>query len=110
MQGKKPLALLVGELEEWRRSTGRSHAQIAAEAGVSPSSVYRIFNGDTARAKYGPALRAICEIASISIGGTPATEPVPSAVRDAVFECWDGTEEHAVRLAKAIKALGELLR
>ena len=60
--------------------------------------------------RYGSALKAVCNFANISIQGVAAGGEVPVVVRDAVLRTWDGSTEHANRLASAITAVGELIR
>jgi transcriptional regulator with XRE-family HTH domain len=109
MQMRRPIDEVIAELRTWRKKSGLSYAQIADLSGVNLSTIYRQFDSPSARLRYGSALKRVCKIAKISLD-VQAPEGVPSVVRRAVLETWDGTPEHALRLAKVIKAVGELLR
>lgn len=99
------------ELRLWRDDVGLSYGEIAIKAKVNASSVYRVFDGSLERRQYGPALRSICKIAKIEIEqGAARSGDVPPLIRDAVMRTWDGTDEHAGRLAAAISAVGALIR
>lgn len=72
--------------------------------------MYRLFNDDGGRSRYGSALKAVCKFANVSIHGHSSAAEVPPVVREAVLRTWDGTAEHANRLASVITAVGELIR
>ena len=110
MQSRRPVAEVVAELRSWRHATGIAYGEIAYGAKVNLSSVYRLFNDYEGRTRYGSALKAVCKFAAISMGGRRSPAEVPPVVRDAVLRTWDGTAEHANRLASAITAVGELIR
>lgn len=110
MQSRRPIAEAVAELRSWQLRGGVAYQDIASGAGVDLSSVYRLFNEDSGRSRYGSALKAVCKFANVSIHGQPLAAEVPPVVRDAVLRTWDGTAEHANRLAAAITAVGELIR
>jgi len=110
MQRRRPIADVVAELRSWQQRTGTAYEDIASGAEVNLSSVYRLFNDDSGRSRYGSAIKAVCKFANVSIGSHPSAAEVPPVVRDAVLRTWDGTAEHANRLASAITAVGELIR
>lgn len=109
MQRRRPLSDILQELRTWQVASGRSHREIAIGAGVDLSTVYRVFNGQSATIRYGPALRRICKLANLTINESVDGQ-LPPEIRNAALDCWNGTPEHATRIAKAIRALGDLLR
>jgi hypothetical protein len=62
------------------------------------------------RKRYGKAVKQVCKFASIPLDSTQAASEVPDVVRDAVLQTWDGSAEHANRLAAAITVVGGLIR
>ena len=110
MQRRRPIAEVVAELRSWQQGRGIAYEEIAKGAGIDLSSVYRLFNDDGERKRYGKALKLVCKFANISIEGPRAASEVPAVVREAVLRTWDGSTEHANRLASAITAVGELIR
>jgi hypothetical protein len=110
MQSRRPIAEVVSELRSWQQERGLAYDEIAKGAGVDLSSVYRLFGDNEPRRRYGKALKLVCNFANISIHGTAAASEVPTVVRDAVLRTWDGSAEHANRLATAITAVGDLIR
>jgi transcriptional regulator with XRE-family HTH domain len=110
MREFRPIDDVMAELRIWRRTTGLSHKEIAKGAGVDISSVYRLLGDDSHRLRYGSALKAVCKFARVSIAAHRQAAEVPPVVREAVLRTWDGTAEHANRLASAITAVGELIR
>ena len=110
MQSRRPITEVVLELRSWQQGRGTAYEEIAEGAGIDLSSVYRLFNEGGERKRYGKALKLVCKFANISIEGTRAASEVPAVVREAVLRTWDGSAEHANRLASAITAVGELIR
>ena len=110
MQSRRPVEEVVAELRSWQRSAGLSHEEIASGASVDLSSVYRLFSGEGHRARYGSALKAVCKFARITTTGRRSAGDIPLVVREAVLLTWDGSTEHATRLASAITVVGELIR
>lgn len=110
MQSRRPIEEVVAELRSWQRSAGLSHEEIAYGASINLSSVYRLFSDDEHRTRYGSALKAVCKFAKIATGGNRSAEEIPPVVREAVLRTWDGSSEHANRLASAITVVGELIR
>lgn len=110
MRSRRPIEDVIAELRAWQRTAGLSHEEIANGAEVDISSVYRLFADDQDRSRYGSALKAVCKFAKIAIAGHQRATDVPPVVREAVLRTWDGSAEHANRLASAITAVGELIR
>ena len=110
MQSRRPIEEVVAELRSWQRSAGLSHEEIAYSAEVDLSSVYRLFSDDGHRSRYGSALKAVCKFAEIATRGDKPAGDIPPVVREAVLRTWDGTSEHANRLASVITVVGELIR
>lgn len=110
MQSRRPIAEVVSELRSWQQGRGIAYEEIANGAVIDLSSVYRLFNDDGPRKRYGKALKLVCKFANISIESTRAASEVPAVVREAVLRTWDGSTEHANRLASAITSVGELIR
>ena len=110
MQNRRPISEVVSELRSWQQGRGIGYEEIAKGSGIDLSSVYRLFNDDGPRKRYGKALKLACKFANISIDARHAASEVPAVVRDAVLRTWDGSAEHANRLASAITAVGELIR
>ncbi len=110
MRNLRPIEEVLAELRAWQRTAELSHEEIANGAAVDISSVYRLFGDDAHRSRYGSALKAVCKFAKIAVAGHRQTADLPPVVREAVLQIWDGTAEHANRLASAITAVGELIR
>jgi hypothetical protein len=110
MQRRRPIVEVVAELRSWQQATGIAYEGIAYGAQVNLSSVYRLFDDGEGRSRYGSALKAVCKFANVSIYDRRSASEVPPVVREAVLRTWDGTAEHANRLALAIAAVGELIR
>lgn len=100
----------MSELRSWQQERGIAYGDIARCTGVDLSSVYRLFGDGEPRRRYGKALKLVCKFANISLIGAPTASEVPPVVRDAVLRTWDGSAEHANRLATAITAVGDLIR
>jgi hypothetical protein len=110
MQSRRPIAEVVSELRSWQQERGIAYEEIAFGAGVDLSSVYRLFGDGEPRKRYGKAVKQICKFANIRLNSAQAASEVPAVVRDAVLRTWDGSDEHANRLATAITAVGDLIR
>ena len=110
MQRRRPIADVVSELRSWQQEGGFAYDEVARQAGVDLSSIYRLFGDDEPRKRYGKALKQVCKFANISLYGAAGASDVPPVVRDAVLRTWDGSAEHAIRLATAITVVGELIR
>jgi hypothetical protein len=110
MRNRRPIAEVVSELRSWQQERGIAYEDLAFGAGVDLSSVYRLFGDGEPRKRYGRAVKKICKFANVSLIGTQASSEVPAVVRDAVLRTWDGSAEHANRLATAITAVGDLIR
>lgn len=110
MQSRRPIAEVVSELRSWQQERGLAYDEIAKGSGIDLSSVYRLFGDNEPRRRYGKALKLVCKFANISIHRAAVGGEVPPVVRDAVLRTWDGSAEHAKRLASAITAVGELIR
>jgi hypothetical protein len=109
MQSRRPISEVITELREWQHEHGWSHAKVALKSKVNLSTVYRILDEEAVPVRYGSALKRICKIAKVSIYRQASGE-VPAEVRSAVLETWDGSAEHARRLAVAIRVIGDLVR
>jgi hypothetical protein len=110
MQRRRPITEVVLELRSWQQGRGIAYDEIAKGANIDLSSVYRLFNDNGARKRYGKALKLVCKFANISIDSRHAANEVPAVVREAVLRTWDGSAEHANGLASVINAVGELIR
>lgn len=110
MQSRRRIAEVISELRSWQQEHNFAYDKIARGAGVDLSSVYRLFGEYEPRKRYGKALKRVCKFANIPLVNTPAASEVPAVVRDAVLRTWDGSAEHADRLATVITAVGELIR
>src|SRR4051794_19931945 len=96
MQPGRQLRLLM-------QSRGLTQQQVAEAAGVSQSSVSRMLKREPVRQSgaYGKLCTYIHE-------RTPSESGMPSAVLEAVWRVWDGTDDHADALAELIHASGQL--
>lgn len=85
------------------QSRGLTQQQVAEAAGVSQSSVSRMLKREPVRQSdaYGKLCTYIHQRA-------PSEGGVPSAVLEAVWRVWDGTDDHAAALAELIDASGQL--
>lgn len=110
MQTNKPVNELIEAIRRWREDNGYSFRAVSEKCGVNLATVYRIFDPHLSHSKVGSGIKRICEIAKISlIRGATSTE-LPVVLSDALLTVWDGTEDHARRLAVAISAIGNLDR
>lgn len=108
---KRPVQEVVLELRLWFGEAGLAYANIADKAKVDLSSVYRVLDPDFSPKQYGSALKAICKIAKIEVEqGNLVGREMPEKIRVAVMRTWDGSDEHAGKLAAAIVAVGGLIR
>ena len=107
---RRQVSEVVLELQGWIRDCGYSPEEIALKAEVDLSTVYRVVDDTQARSKLGAAVKRLCEFAKIPIEVETPRAPMPRMVQDAFLESWDGTREHAVLLARAIRAFGDLTR
>lgn len=110
MQSRRPIAEVVSDLRSWQQERGIAYEDIAQGSGVDLSSVYRLFGDGEPRKRYGKAVKQVCKFANIPLNSNQAASEVPAVVRDAVLRTWDGSAEHANRLATAITVVGGLIR
>jgi len=105
---KKSPSTVVSDLQKWAHDSGFSYAFIAKSAGVNLSTVYRILDPAADHKRVGSAMKAICKFAEIDIHVSTTSE-VPAVLRSAVLDAWDGSDHHAMGLARAIRAIGPLV-
>jgi len=110
MQSFRPIVDVLSELRSWQQRHRIAYGDISRGSGVNLSSVYRLFNDDGPRTRYGKAFKLVCKFANIPIAELPIKSDIPPVVREAVLSTWDGSAEHANRLASAITSVGELIR
>lgn len=107
---RKPIFDVVEELRLWIANCGLSKEEIARGSRVDLSTIYRLVEGGDSRKKMGSALKRLCEYANIRLESAVQRGSIPRVVEDAVLASWDGSREHAARLARAIRTLGEVTR
>ncbi len=89
-------------LEALMQRDGISQSAVGNLAGVSQSTISRVLARQPLR--NGPArARLVAFMRQRAVGN-----PEPTVAFDAIVEIWDGSEEHAVALAKLILASREL--
>lgn len=84
-------------------SRGLTQAQVANAAGVSQSSVSRLLKREPARQS-----DAYGKLCTYMHQWAPGDDGVPTAVLEAVWRVWDGSDDHAAALADLIDASGHL--
>lgn len=108
MQTRPPFQLEL-ELSHFLDGCEKSQQTIALEAGVSQASVSRACR-PRGRKRITKELLQLCNYAKIttdeSLEKTGLREH-PVLVK-AIYEAWDGTEEHALGLARVICEVGKL--
>lgn len=117
MRMRRPIADVVAEIKAWKDACGMSNREIAARAQISVAAVARLFADSGARTRYSTAVKSVGRLARVAMVVELPDEPiapmadayrpgaargVPVVIRDAVMRTWDGTSEHARRLAAAI--------
>lgn len=89
-------------LEALMQRDGISQTQVGKLAGVSQSTISRVLARQPLR--NGPARARLVLFMQQRAGSAP----VATVAVDAIDEIWDGSDEHAVALAKLILASREL--
>jgi predicted XRE-type DNA-binding protein len=101
--------LLEIELTRFIAESELSQEAIASAAGVSQASVSRA-SRPMGRKRTSKELIQLCKYAKITFV-EPVSKPNPrdhEVLMGALVEAWDGTEEHALGLARVISEVGRL--
>ncbi|MBI6945384.1 helix-turn-helix domain-containing protein [Pseudomonas fluorescens] len=99
----KPPQLLQLELRQFfERGKITSSSAIARMTGISQSQIYRNLYGRPKRVT--STLKALCDYANISIFAEKADPRNSPILMDALGLVWDGTDQHAKRLAELLFA------
>lgn len=96
-------AQVVSELQKFFADQGvTSSAGIAKLTGISQSQIYRNLFGQPKRLT--KTIRQLCIYANVSIVVDPVNPATSQVLMDALSVIWDGSEEHARRLADLLFA------
>lgn len=108
MRTRPPFQLEL-ELSRFLNGCGKSQQFIALEAGVSQASVSRA-SRPQGRKRITKELIHLCNYAKIATD-EPLEKPRPgdhAVLMKALYNAWDGTQEHALGLARVICEVGKL--
>lgn len=87
---------------------GRTQVQLAMESGVAQPTISKFLSGHIKSLT--PEVRAVMKIANIGINEVGTRLSNDPRIQHALGAAWDGTETGAQLLARAIEALGPVLR
>jgi hypothetical protein len=105
LQTKKEL--LASEIERYKLKTGFNYEQLAAHWGVCKTTLYRAASGNWQRPT--KKLNFIAEKVNLKL--TTNIDPTSCKPFFAVVnEIWDGSDEHAQKLAKLVREVDDLAR
>ena len=105
----RPLHEIISDLRRYLETCGRSQTEVARAAGVNQSTVHRALGSTGIRQRPSKALIKLCNYAEIRINRRLEADPAQNdRLMDAVRLAWDGTEAHAIALARVIRELGRL--
>lgn len=103
MKSYKPLTQLVPELLQFFSAKGfNTSVSIAKEVGINQSQVYRNLFGAPKRLT--KTHLKLCEYAKIGIETKAADPSTSSILMKALASIWDGSDDHANRLAELLFA------
>lgn len=85
-----------------------TQSSLAARADVSQASVSRILNHEE-RGRLGTAVKRLCKYAGVPLY-SGEVEAGRIDLQAALEDAWDGTPEHAMKLARIIRAIGPLCK
>jgi len=95
-------------LEAYLQEVGRSQVALSKESGIPQPTISKFLSGRIKSLT--PDVRAVMKIADIGINDRGATLSSDTRIQHALGEAWDGTEAGTRLLARAIEALGGVLR
>lgn len=103
MQTKKDL--LASEIEKYKFVNGFNYEQLATHWNVCKTTLYRAAKGNWQR----PTKRLNIIAGKLNIKLTANVDPAECKPFFAVVnEIWDGSEEHAAKLAKLVRDIHEI--
>ncbi|MCK9685713.1 hypothetical protein [Scleromatobacter humisilvae] len=95
-------------LEAYLREPGRSQVALSRDSSIAQPTISKFLSGRIKSLT--PDVRAVMKVANIGIKGRGATLSADARIQRALGEAWDGTEAGTQLLARAIEALGGVLR
>lgn len=95
-------------LEAYLREPNHSQVALARESGIAQPTISKFLSGRIKSLT--PDVRAVMKVANIGINGRGAVLSADARIQRALGEAWDGTEAGTQLLARAIEALGGVLR
>ncbi|WP_175363271.1 hypothetical protein [Pseudomonas corrugata] len=106
MNSHKPICQITTELRAYFAEKGlETSASIAKATQINQSQVYRNLFCEPKRLS--KTLQSLCKYADLHLGSPIAVVPDPrncTVLMDALSEVWDGSEDHAKRLADLLFA------
>lgn len=106
MNSHKPIGQITSELRAYFAENGlKTSASIAKVTRINQSQVYRNLFCEPKRLSR--TLQYLCKYANMDLGSPIAVMPNPrdcTVLMDALSEVWDGSEDHAMRLADLLFA------
>ncbi|SEB44479.1 hypothetical protein SAMN05216178_0350 [Pseudomonas saponiphila] len=103
MNQPKPLSQIVAELLEHFAARGLlTSSAIARDTGVNQSQIYR--NLFAAPRRFTKTHLRLCEYANIDVARDVSDPRSSEILMNALASVWDGSEEHARRLAELLFA------
>jgi len=95
-------------LEVYLREPGRSQVSLSRESGIPQPTISKFLAGRIKSLT--PDVRAIMKVANIGIKARGTTLSADVRIQRALGEAWDGTEAGTQLLARAIEALGGVIK
>lgn len=97
---------IIGELRTWVQDSNLTQMEISERTKVNQATISRLTNVYSTRKKMTKPLYKLCNYAKIDIYEGERPHPAENAhLMDALEYAWDGSPEHAKRLAKVIRLL-----
>ena len=95
-------------LQAYLRVPGRTQVSLSKESGVKQYTISKFLSGRIKSLT--PDVRALMKVASISINEAGSRLSTDTRIQHALGAAWDGTDFGTELLARAIEALGPVLR
>ncbi len=104
MYSAKNKARLIADLHSFLGRSGLRRYQFAELSKVDQGQCSKILNGDFKRP--GKSIRKLCNYANLNHEDytTSSDVEMPRPILTAISDVWDGSKEHAIHLARIIKA------
>ena len=102
------LGTIVDRLRKEVSASGLTQAEFAKKNGVSQSCISRLMQPERTRVRMTEGLRRLCINAGISLESGSVDPRAQNELMSALGRVWDGTPAHARRVARVLRALGDL--